>query len=138
MYRQPYTTITCVFGLLLDLGTLVPSMVLGQSPQATVLVVEGPGTAITYNVEDMGGRVVEVAVPSLLLATIHTEALTSGSMQSQSKKSEGTIAAKVVAVDTLENKVKVVTQAGQIIELAMPAQDIQIGEPLQLAMLWKW
>jgi hypothetical protein len=64
---------------------------------------------MTYKVEDMGGRVVEVTVPSLSLATI------------QSKQSDGIIAAKVVAVDTLENKVKVVTQAGQIIELAMPA-----------------
>jgi hypothetical protein len=125
MYRQPCTTIACVFGVLLVLGTLVPSTVLGQSPQATVLRVEGPGASTPYQVEDMGGRVVEVAVPSLSLATI------------QSKQSDGIIAAKVVAVDTLENKVKVVTQAGQIIELAMPAQDIQIGEPLQLAMPWK-
>ena len=125
MYRQPYTTIAWAFGVLLVLGTLVPSTVLGQSPQATVLAVEGPGATIAYQVEDMGGRVVEVAVPSLSLATI------------KSKQSDGIIAAKVVAVDTLENKVKVVTQAGQIIELAMPAQDIQIGEPLKLAMPWK-
>jgi hypothetical protein len=123
MYRQPYTPIAWAFGLLLVLGTLAPTKGFGQAPQATVLAVEG--ATIAYQVEDMGGRVVEVAVPSLSLAAI------------KSKQSDGTIAAKVVAVDTITNKVKVLTQAGQIIELAMPAQDIQIGEQLKLAMPWK-
>jgi len=38
----------------------------------------------------------------------------------------------VVAVDTLTNRVKVQTHAGQVIELATAAKDRQIGEQVTL------
>jgi hypothetical protein len=44
----------------------------------------------------------------------------------------GTVQATVVAVDTLTNRVKVQTQAGQVIELATAATDRQIGEQVTL------
>jgi hypothetical protein len=44
----------------------------------------------------------------------------------------GTVHATVVAVDTLTNRVKVQTQAGQVIELETAAKDHQIGEQVTL------
>ena len=44
----------------------------------------------------------------------------------------GTVLATVVTVDRLTNRVKVQTQAGQVIELETPAKDRQIGEQLTL------
>ena len=44
----------------------------------------------------------------------------------------GTVLATVVAVDTLTNRVKVQTQAGQVIELDTSTKDRQIGEQVTL------
>ena len=48
------------------------------------------------------------------------------------KQVTGTVLATVVAVDTLTNRVKVRTQAGQVIELDTSAKDRQIGEQVTL------
>ena len=42
--------------------------------------------------------------------------------------------ATVVAVDTLTNRIKVQTQAGQVIELATATTDRQIGEQVTLIL----
>jgi hypothetical protein len=96
-------------------------------------VVAVDGAKVVYQIKDMDGQVVEVAVPSTLLA-IRKETQGSASTPGQSDQSDGTIEAKVVAVDTLDNRIKVLTPAGQTIELAMPAQDIQVGEPIKLVV----
>jgi hypothetical protein len=111
---------------------LVPAAVFGQTPRATVVTVEGATT--TYRVQDMGGRLVEVEVPSRSLADIQTSSQGLASRRGQPERSAGTIPATVVAVDTLTNTVKVRTQAGQTIELAMPAKGLQIGEQLTLVV----
>jgi hypothetical protein len=97
-----------------------------------VITVEGATT--TYQVQDMGGRLVEVEVPSQSLADIQMSLPGPASGRGLSERSAGTISAQVVAVDTLANIVKVRTQVGQIIELAMPAKDLQIGERLTLVV----
>jgi hypothetical protein len=97
-----------------------------------VIAVEGAAT--TYHVEDMGGQMVTVEVPSQSLADIRTDVQRPASQRGQPGQSSATIVAKVVAVDTLTNTVKVRTQAGQTVELAMTARDIQIGESLTLVV----
>ena len=77
MYRQPCTTIACVFGVLLVLGTLVPSTVLGQSPQATVLRVEGPGASFTAVTSPDSGAMAGCAGSSGATSTVSAPASTS-------------------------------------------------------------
>jgi len=110
---------------------LVAPNALGQQPlRATVLHVEG--ATQTWHVTDKDGKIVEVEVPSQSIVDIQT------SQEQQSRASgtaapvTGTVQATVVAVDTLTNRVKVQTQAGQVIELATAATDRQIGEQVTL------
>ena len=80
----------------------------------------------------MDGKSVEVHIPSQSRVDIQTskeERTPSGGTAGQVV---GTVQATVVAVDTLTNRVKVQTQAGQVIELDTPTTDRQIGEQFTL------
>jgi hypothetical protein len=110
----------------------VPTGAFAQATRATIVAVEGAET--TYQSQDMGGRMVQVEVPSQSLADIRTNSQSSARMSSPPESAGGTVQAHVVAVDTLNNRVKVQTQAGQTIALDMQARDIQIGEPLTLVI----
>ena len=103
----------------------------GQQPlRATVVHVEG--VPDTWHVTDKDGKIVEVHVPARSLIDIQTSTAGQPGASGPSEQVRGTVLATVVAVDTLTNRVKVQTQAGQVIELDTAAKDRQIGEQVTL------
>ena len=74
----------------------------------------------------------EVKVPSQSIVDIQTSQEERPGASGTSGQKTGTVLATVVAADTLTNRVKVQTQAGQVIELDTPAKDRQIGEQVTL------
>jgi hypothetical protein len=73
-----------------------------------------------------------VHVPAHSLIDIQTSQEERPGASGTSGQGTGMVLATVVAVDTLTNRVKVQTQAGQVIELDTSAKDRQIGEQVML------
>lgn len=129
MYYKPFMTLALAVGILYVGIGFAPLAALAETPQARVTKIEGATT--TYRVEDREGKTVKVEVPSSSVTSIRTHPSGTSALSGQTA---GTIPASVVAIDTLSNQVKVVTQAGQTIYLEMAAQDIQIGEQFTLVV----
>ena len=120
-----------LLGVVVAVILLVAPRAFGQQPlRATVVHVEGAKQ--TWHVTDMHGKIVEVEVPSQSLVDIQTSQEAQPETSGPAGQGRGTVQATVVAVDTLTNRVKVQTQAGQVIELETSTKDRQIGEQLTL------
>jgi hypothetical protein len=119
-----------LLGVVFAVTTLVSPSTFGQPLRATVVHVEGAKQ--TWHVTDMDGKIVEVDVPSQSIVDIQTSKEERPGASGPSGQVTGTVLATVVAVDTLTNRVKVQTQAGQVIELDTSAKDRQIGEQVTL------
>jgi len=130
MHRQSYPGTMRLLGVVFAVTTLVSPSAFGQPLRATVVHVEGAEQ--TWHVTDMHGKIVEVKVPSQSIVDIQTSQEERPGASGPSGQGTGTVLATVVAVDTLTNRVKVQTQAGQVIELETPAKDRQIGEQVTL------
>ena len=130
MHRQSCPGTLCLLGVVFAVTTLLLSSAFGQPLRATVVHVEGAKQ--TWHVTDMYGKIVEVEVPSRSIVDIQTSKEERPGASSPSRQVTGTVLATVVAVDTLTNRVKVRTQAGQVIELDTSAKDRQIGEQVTL------
>ena len=102
----------------------------GQPLRATVVHIEG--VPDTWRVTDKDGKIVEVHVPAQSLIDIQTSQEAQPGASGTAGQVRGTVSATVVAVDTLTNRVKVRTQAGQVIELDTSTRDRQIGEQVTL------
>jgi len=90
-------------------------------PAARLVAVEG--VSITYRLKDYDGKVVRAVVPAQSTVDI------------QGRSADGTVRATLAAVDGTTHRVKVVTQAGQVLvlELAPEAlQGMQIGATVEL------
>jgi hypothetical protein len=109
---------------------LVAPSAFGQPLRATVVHIEG--VQDTWRVTDKDGKIVEVHVPAQSLIDIQTSQEERPGASGTAEPVRGTVPATVVAVDTLTNRVKVQTQAGQVIELATSTKDRQIGEQVTL------
>jgi len=109
---------------------LVAPSAFGQPLRATVVHIEG--VQDTWRVTDKDGKIVEVHVPAQSLIDIQTSQEERPGASSTSEQVRGTVLATVVAVDTLTNRVKVQTQAGQVIELDTSTKNRQIGEQVTL------
>jgi hypothetical protein len=109
---------------------LVAPSAFGQPLRATVVHIAG--VQDTWRVTDKDGKIVEVHVPAQSLIDIQTSQEERPGASGSSEPVRGTVLATVVAVDTLTNRVKVQTQAGQVIELETSAKDRQIGEQVTL------
>jgi len=86
-------------------------------PAARLVAVEG--VSITYRLKDYDGKVVRAVVPAQSTVDI------------QGWSADGTVRATLAAVDGTTNRVKVVTQAGQVLVLEMAPealQGMQIGD----------
>jgi len=86
-------------------------------PAARLVAVEG--VSITYRLKDYDGKVVRAVVPAQSTVDI------------QGRSADGTVRATLAAVDGTTNRVKVVTQAGQVLVLEMAPealQGMQIGD----------
>src|SRR5215468_6743390 len=90
-------------------------------PAARLVAVEG--VSITYRLKDYDGKVVRVVVPAQSTVDI------------QGRSADGTVRATLAAVDGTTNRVKVVTQAGQVLVLEMAPealQGMQMGATVEL------
>ena len=130
MHRPSCLGILRLLGVVVAVTMLVSPSAFGQPLRATVVHVEGAKQ--TWHVTDMHGKIVEVEVPSQSLVDIQTSQEAQPGTSGPAGQGRGTVQATVVAVDTLTNRVKVQTQAGQVIELDTAAKDRQIGEQVTL------
>ena len=130
MHRQSSRGTLRLLGVVFAVIMLVAPSAFGQPLRATVVHVEGAKQ--TWHVTDMDGKIVEVEVPSRSIVDIQTSKEERPGASGPSAQGTGTVVATVVAVDTLTNRVKVQTQAGQVIELETAAKDRQIGEQVTL------
>jgi diaminopimelate epimerase len=130
MHRQAYPGTLRLLGVVFAVIMLVSPSAFGQPLRATVVHVEG--AAQTWHVTDKDGKIVEVQVPSQSVIDIQTSKEERPGASGTSGQGTGTVLATVVAVDTLTNRVRVQTKAGQVIELETSAKDRQIGEQVTL------
>jgi hypothetical protein len=132
MHRQSCPGTLRLLGIVFAVTTLVPPSAFGQPQPLRATVVHIEGVADTWHVTDKDGKIVEVQVPSRSIIDIQTSQEERPGASGTSGQGAGTLRATVVAVDTLTNRVKVQTQAGQVIELDTAAKDRQIGEQVTL------
>ena len=130
MHRQSSPGTLRLLGVVFAVIMLISPSAFGQPLRATVVHIEG--VADTWRVTDKDGKIVEVHVPAQSLIDIQTSQEERSGASGTSGQVRGTVPATVVAVDTLTNRVKVQTQAGQVIELETSATDRQIGEQVTL------
>ena len=130
MHRQSCPGTLRLLGVVFAITMLVAPSVFGQPLRATVVHVEG--ATQTWRVTDKDGKIVEVHVPAQSLIDIQTTKEERPGASGTAEPVRGTVPATVVAVDTLTNRVKVQTQAGQVIELDTSTKDRQIGEQVTL------
>jgi hypothetical protein len=116
-----------ILGVALCLLSLVPP--LGRAAEQavprlpTVRLVAVEGTSTTYRLKDYAGKVVMAIVPAQSSADI------------QGLSADSTVRATLAAVDGAANRVKVVTQAGQVLILEMTPEALkgmQIGDTFDL------
>jgi len=130
MHRPSCPGTLRLLGVVFAVTLLVVSGAFGQPLRATVVHIEG--VPDTWHVTDKDGKIVEVHVPAQSLIDIQTRQEERPGASGTSGQATGTVLATVVAVDTLTNRVKVQTTAGQVIELDTSAKDRQIGEQVTL------
>jgi len=130
MHRQSCPGTLRLLGVVFAVTMLVVPGAFGQPLRATVVHIEG--VPDTWHVTDKDGKIVEVHVPAHSLIDIQTGKEERPGASGTSGQGAGTVLATVVAVDTLTNRVKVQTQAGQVIELDTATKDRQIGEQVTL------
>jgi hypothetical protein len=130
MHRQSCPGTLRLLGVIFAVTMLVSPSVFGQPLRATVVHVEG--ATQTWRVTDKDGKIVEVHVPAQSLIDIQTSQEERPGPSDTAGQVRGTVLATVVAVDTLTNRVKVQTQAGQVIELETATKDRQIGDQVTL------
>jgi hypothetical protein len=130
MHRQSCPGTLRLLGGVFAVTMLAVPGAFGQPLRATVVHVEGAKQ--TWHVTDKDGKIVEVHVPAQSLIDIQTSQEAQPGASGPAGQERGTVQATVVAVDTLTNRVKVQTQAGQVIELDTSTKDRQIGEQVTL------
>jgi len=130
MHRQSWPATLRLLGVVFAVTMLVGPGTFGQPLRATVVHIEG--VSDIWHVTDKDGKIVEVHVPAQSLIDIQTSKEERPGASGIAGQGPGTVLATVVAVDTLTNRVKVQTHAGQVIELATAAKDRQIGEQVTL------
>ena len=125
MYRNLRSTL----GIALCLLSLVSPLVLAAEqpskplPAAQLIAVEG--TSHTYHVIDYDKRVVTAAVPAQSMADVRTS------------NPDGTVRVTVSSLDSTTGQMKGTTDAGQVLVLAMPREELgrmRLGDPFTLVV----
>jgi hypothetical protein len=130
MHRQSCPGTMRLLSFVFAAAMLMAPSAFGQPLRATMVHIEG--VPDTWRVPDKDGKIVEVHVPAQSMIDIQTTKEERPGASGPSDPVRGTVPATVVTVDTLTNRVKVQTQAGQVIELATATTDRQIGEQVTL------
>jgi hypothetical protein len=125
MYRHLRRT----FGVALCLLGLVSPLVFAaeqpSSPLPTAQLVAVEGASHTYRLIDYDRRVITAAVPAQSIADIQT------------RTSDGTVQATVASIDVTSGRVKASTDAGQVLVLAIPREDLgsmKVGDTFTLVV----
>ena len=118
-----------ILGVALCLLGLVPPLVLAAEqaspPLPTVRLVAVEGASTTYHLIDYDKQIVTAVVPSQSSADI------------QRSNPDGTVNATLASVDGVTNRVKAVTQEGQVLVLDMAREALarmQLGDTFTLVM----
>ena len=124
-----YRTLRSTFGVTLCLLALASSRLVAAEPPAnplpTAQLVAVEGVSHTYQLMDYDKRVITAVVPAQSLADIQT------------RTPDGTVQATVASIDVTSNRMKVSTDAGQVLVLAMPSADLgrmKIGDTFTLVV----
>jgi hypothetical protein len=130
MHRQSCPGTLRLLSFVFAAAMLMAPSAFGQPLRATMVHIEG--VPDTWRVTDKDGKIVEVHVPAQSMIDIQTSQQAQPGASGPAGQGRGTVQATVVAVDTLTNRVKVQTQAGQVLELDTSTTDRQIGEQVTL------
>ena len=117
-------TLVVTLGLLCGGAAIVQAAGGTPAPQPRATIVSPQDTAVTYNVRDMGGRMVTVQVPSMASPDLKV-----------SNPAEGTVRATVRSIDGETNQVKIQTQEGQMLVLHLAPEsiaDMRVGDEFTL------
>mgnify|MGYP003394653774 CR=1 FL=1 len=109
------------FGVVTGLLILTASFALAAEPIVTVLpsaqLVAVEGAARTYQLTDYDGRIITAVVPSQSVTDI------------QGRGPDGTVRGTFIAVGPETNQVRIVTQQGQTLVLALESRLIRALQP---------
>jgi hypothetical protein len=122
-----YHNLQSVFGVALCLLALASPLVFAADqpsrPLPTAQLVAVEGASHTYHLIDYDKRVVTAAVPAQSLADVQT------------RNPDGTVHVTVASLDATTGRMKVTTDAGQVLVLAMPREELgsmRIGDTFTL------
>ena len=125
MYRNLRNTFGVTLCLLALLAPLVFAAEQPSRPLPTVQLVAVEGASHTYRLIDYDRRVIPAAVPAQSVTDIQT------------RTPDGTVQATIASVDVTSSRLKATTDAGQVLILAMPRQDLgsmKIGDTFTLVV----
>jgi len=120
--RRTFGATLCLLGLASPLAFAAepPSKPL---PAAQLVAVEG--ASHTYRVMDYDHRVIRATVPAQSLTDVQT------------RNPDGTVQATVASLDSTTGRMKVTTDAGQVLVLVIPREDLgsmKIGDTFTLVV----
>jgi len=123
MYRNLRNTIGVALGLLGLAFTLVFAAEQPPKPLPTAQLVAVEGASHTYQLIDYDHRVIPATVPAQSVTDIQT------------RNPDGSVRVTVAAIDMTTNQMKASTDAGQVLVLAMPHEELgnmKIGDTFTL------
>jgi hypothetical protein len=122
-----YHNLRRTFGVTLCLLGLASPLVFAAEPPAKPLpaaqLVAVEGASDTYRVMDYDHRVIKASVPAQSLTDVKT------------RHADGTVQATVSSIDTTTGQIRASTDAGQVLVLAMPRDDLgsmKVGDTFTL------
>jgi hypothetical protein len=111
-----YHNLRRTFGVTLCLLGLVSPLVFAAEPPSkplsTAQLVAVEGASDTYRVIDYDHRVIKAAVPAQALTDV------------QMRNPDGTVQATVSSIDTTTGQIRASTDAGQVLVLVIPREDL--------------
>jgi hypothetical protein len=120
--RRTFGVTLCLLGLA---SPLVCAAEAPSKPLPAAQLVAVAGASHTYRLMDYDHRVITAAVPAQSLTDVQT------------RHSDGTVQATVASLDSTTGRMKVTTDAGQVLVLVMPREDLgsmKIGDTFTLVV----
>jgi len=112
MYRNLRNTLGVTLCLLALLAPLVFAAEQPSRPLPNAQLVAVEGASHTYRLIDYDKRVITANVPAQSIADIQT------------RNPDGTVQATIASIDSRTGRVRASTDAGQVLVLAMPREDL--------------
>ena len=125
MYRNLRNTLGVTLCLLALMAPLVLAAEQPSTPLPNAQLVAVEGASHTYRLIDYDKRVITANVPAQSIADIQT------------RNPDGTVQATIASIDATRGRVRAATDAGQVLVLAVPREDLgglKIGDTFTLMM----